>query len=579
MKLNDLLKSAAPSVGCPFSVKKVNSSSAEEVEELEDCDSTSSSRWNSDSSLSSSDAISCPFAQSLHNHDVDDSSSSTSTDFSAASAMLSSPPSPGGTSTSPLPWKECPAFANQSCPFKDVKSSDDVSQILKRLPSSHINKALPTQAVLIETLAYFHRDQAMEEYSSSAIISKLGREHDSQTETLKGDISISGADGLGMDGDEFQIPHLEHRNNDDENHGKHVLSIKLEVKFSDNSSQPQKQGVRLSEALKTGTEEAHKEAESVHFVKNFIRGKIDRGLYALFVAQMFHVYRRLETELDKHALQNFPDCHFPKELNRSEALQDDIDFWQGSSDEPPISPATQDYLDRITTVAKERPLLLLAHAYTRYLGDLSGGKILARVAKKALLLGSDNDGATEGLAFYDFPMLRGSVKAFKDRYRQALNDLQFQDVDEAFEAIVQEANVAFLLNMRLFEELDVIGSVPGASVRPIDQVYSHAATVKIDDLSEKVLQQQHAPSQCPFANMSGASAFQHLHDHESSKYDEENEQKKNETGACPWPFILLHNPNAGMRQWQTWAAIGLLLMYVYQQFWSHYAHEGIALLN
>jgi len=544
---------------CPFAGMKSTSSSVDERQESDETDSASFRRKSRDSNTNPGGSSSCPFVQALHNNDSDDSSSS---DLSATSAMLSSPPSPG---SSTMLWKQCPAFANRSCPFKDVKSPDDVSEILKELPASHTNQAIPSHAILIETLAYFHRDQAIEEYSFSAIMSRLTREYHSQSKSQQSDDNtIFDESGLGMDSDEFRLPPLEQRKNDSEKLQQEANIIAAVTEIPQSTCRPQQQERRLSEALKTGTEEAHKEAESVHFVKNFIRGKIDRNLYALFVAQMFHVYRCLETELNEHAPRNFADCHFPKELNRSEALREDIDFWQGSTDDPPISPATQDYLDRIRTVAKERPLLLLAHAYTRYLGDLSGGKILARVAKRALLLGSDENGVTEGLAFYDFPLLRGSVKAFKDRYRQALNDLQFEDPDEAVQAIVQEANIAFLLNMRLFEELDVIGSVPGAYVRPIDQVYTHVAMMKNDNKSTKL---QQSPAQCPFANMSGTSIYQNVHHHKSSD-DKQFRQQNDHVKSCPWPFVFFHDPMTGMRQWQTWLTIGLLLMHTYQKYCS-----------
>eukprot|EP00534_Pseudo-nitzschia_fraudulenta_P004501 CAMPEP_0201134482 /NCGR_PEP_ID=MMETSP0850-20130426/51721_1 /ASSEMBLY_ACC=CAM_ASM_000622 /TAXON_ID=183588 /ORGANISM="Pseudo-nitzschia fraudulenta, Strain WWA7" /LENGTH=534 /DNA_ID=CAMNT_0047405379 /DNA_START=202 /DNA_END=1803 /DNA_ORIENTATION=- len=533
---------AAPS-GCPFASKAKASNPADDTEKSNKHPlAVTSVRRNSD--FKSNDANLCPFAQALqHNNDVDDFSSSTSTDISSASAMLSSPPSPGSSSS--LPWKECPVFADQSCPFKDVKSPDDLSQILMQLPASHTDQTRPTHSILIETLAYFHRDKAMEEYSFSAIMSRLVQDHYAQSEA--NDVSTIDEGGLGMGGDE-----IAHQNNDDDKKGREVHSVPTAAHTTNDEYRQEQKSRRLSEALKTGTEEAHKEAESVHFVKNFIRGKIDRGLYALFVAQMFHVYRRLETELDNQAPSNFPDCHFPKELSRSEALQDDIDFWQGSSDDPPISPATQDYLNRIVTVSKERPLLLLAHAYTRYLGDLSGGKILARVAKRALFLDSGPDGFTEGLSFYDFPLLRGSVKSFKDKYRQALNDLQFDETEEAVEAIVREANIAFLLNMRLFEELDVIGSVPGASVRPIEQVYRNATKKKNQNKFSKGHQQQQTPAQCPFANMSGASGSQLSHHGESRENREQKHRHNNHGATCPWPFILLHDPKAGMRLWQSW---------------------------
>ena len=546
------------SSGCPFAQNK---NISDEATKSEDSKLTSTPSSRNSGSIPSLDG--CPFAYALrHKNDSDDSSSSSSADYSANSAMLSAP------LESSLPWKECPVFANKKCPFKDVKSPDDVSQILMQLPASHTDQARPTHAVLIETLAYFHRDRAMEEYSFSTIMTRLVQEHYSQStaQQSKEDAFLDEVD-LGMDGDQFRMPPMEDQKKGEDKHLQLVRPIPEASGESDTTLQPQKQARRLSDALKTGTADAHKEAESVHFVKNFIRGKIDRSLYALFVAQMFHVYRRLETELDKHAPQNFSDCHFPKELNRSEALRDDIDFWQDSSDEPPISLATQDYLDRITKVAKERPLLLLAHAYTRYLGDLSGGKILARVAKRALLLESGDDGLTEGLAFYDFPLLRGSVKSFKDRYRLALNDLEFENSDEAVQAIVQEANIAFLLNMRLFEELDVIGSVPGASVRPIDQVYSHSAKAAMEMNNSKGQNEQNPPAQCPFANMSGASAFQYLHEHNPSEV-QERVQQKDQAKSCPWPFIFCHDPKTGMRQWQTWISIGLFLMYTYQKYFS-----------
>ena len=145
------------SSGCPFAQKGDNPPSG-----VEEGNSEGSRLKRNPDSFSSFG--SCPFAQALdQKNDVDDCSSSSSIDHT--SAVLSSPPSVDN-SLSSLPWKECPVFANRSCPFKDVKSPDDVSQILMQLPASHTDQALPTHAVLIETLAYFHRDRAMEEYAS-----------------------------------------------------------------------------------------------------------------------------------------------------------------------------------------------------------------------------------------------------------------------------------------------------------------------------------------------------------------------------------------------------------------------------
>ena len=172
---------------------------------------------------------------------------------------------------------------------------------------------------------------------------------------------------------------------------------------------------------------------------------------------------------------HFPTLYFPKELERTETLRDDADFYLGvdlmeekkknknnghhHGHHHGPSNATVDYMRRMEYIANTEPLLLLSHAYTRYLGDLSGGKVLARVARRALKL-QDRE---SGLAFYNFEHIP-SAKVFKDEYRRALDGMHFL-TDGQIERLVAEANVAFVLNMRIFEELDVLSGIEGSSVR------------------------------------------------------------------------------------------------------------------
>jgi len=402
-------------------------------------------------------------------------------------------------------------------------------------------------------------DRAMEDYSLAAVMSRLAHEHEENEQQAALFRQISEVDESLLEADAGV-------EKQDENHSTTTTTScgaeslgSLTPAAAPTQGQPGTQAAaessmgssgtgRLSDALKSGTAEAHEAAESVHFVKNFIRGKIDRELYALLVAQLYHVYKKMETLLDEHAPHYFAECHFPRELNRTSALQEDVDFWHslssssnGIASGPPVSPATRDYLERLDWLAQKNPLLLLAHAYTRYLGDLSGGQILARVARRALQL--DKDG--EGLAFYRFPRIESSKK-FKDKYRNALNGLSLHD--HQVQAMVQEANVAFLLNMRLFEELDVIGGVPGASVRDLQEVY--ATTVNINGRKQNKESQQAPP--CPFAKTNVTATSSTSTASSSGK-------------TCPWPFILLHDPKTGVQQWQTWLVIGLILALLYQK--------------
>ena len=105
-----------------------------------------------------------------------------------------------------------------------------------------------------------------------------------------------------------------------------------------------------------------------------------------------------------------------------------------------------DSVNRIRQVSKEKPELLVAHAYTRYLGDLSGGQILKKIAQRGMgLQGS------KGLAFYEFDKINDESQ-FKLDYKAALDSLPIKE-NEAPQ-IIAEANIAFTLNMNIFSELE-----------------------------------------------------------------------------------------------------------------------------
>ncbi|SPO21402.1 related to Heme oxygenase [Ustilago trichophora] len=103
-----------------------------------------------------------------------------------------------------------------------------------------------------------------------------------------------------------------------------------------------------------------------------------------------------------------------------------------------------------------KPGLLLSHAYTRYLGDLSGGQHIVRKVSKRFPTESVITSST-GFAFYAF-----HGQDLKVRFRNAMEagfaNATCSTSSERKEAIimdelVQEANQAFLLNTGLFESL------------------------------------------------------------------------------------------------------------------------------
>jgi heme oxygenase len=86
------------------------------------------------------------------------------------------------------------------------------------------------------------------------------------------------------------------------------------------------------------------------------------------------------------------------DLRRYDAIASDLcaiagDDWETTI---PLLPSAGVYILRIATHAQRFPGTLVAHAYVRYLGDLSGGQVLKRLLAETLGLGPD------ALTFYDF---------------------------------------------------------------------------------------------------------------------------------------------------------------------------------
>ena len=197
----------------------------------------------------------------------------------------------------------------------------------------------------------------------------------------------------------------------------------------------------LALQLKEGTKVSHSAAENTKFVSSFLKGVVSRDNYKQLTANFYYVYRAMEEEIDK--LDDFP-LH-DKLLNRTNKLEQDLRYYYGVMWRDKIEPSqsTKNYVKRIQVIAQQTPYLLVAHHYTRYMGDLSGGQILASITKKALNL------KDEGLKFYEFDI--PNMKEYKDKYRQSLNDLNMSEVQTSM--LIDEANYAFKLNMLLFDEL------------------------------------------------------------------------------------------------------------------------------
>jgi heme oxygenase len=200
----------------------------------------------------------------------------------------------------------------------------------------------------------------------------------------------------------------------------------------------------LAGALRERTRALHARAERSGIVRELLRGRASRDAYALLLRNLLPAYTALEHGLDRH--RDSPGVRqvaLPA-LYRAGALASDLAALSGRKWDRSLAllPAGERYEHAVTQAAEGNGARLIAHAYARYLGDLSGGQVMKRLLAQSLAL------APQSLAFYDFPEI-ADASAFKTEYRDALDRAagELSDVN----AVLDEAGAAFGLNIDVSE--------------------------------------------------------------------------------------------------------------------------------
>lgn len=192
--------------------------------------------------------------------------------------------------------------------------------------------------------------------------------------------------------------------------------------------------------MKEGSAAEHQAAEQSQFVAELLDGRVTAGGYADYLLRLRVVYAALEEAVRTRRHDPMVAAVYDPGLERLTAIDADLEHWQPGATREVNSPAATAYGERLG--ALDWGGSLVAHHYTRYLGDLSGGRILRNALDRTFELGG------AGLAFYKFPM---RAKPFKDSYRARLDALR-PDADD-IDRIVGEVKIAFGLNRALLDEL------------------------------------------------------------------------------------------------------------------------------
>lgn len=205
--------------------------------------------------------------------------------------------------------------------------------------------------------------------------------------------------------------------------------------------------IPFSAALRERSSAPHSATESSGFMTELLKGDGSREDYIALVAQHYFIYEAIEAAAERMQHDPVAAVFITDRLTRLPALEADLAFLIGPDWRERIQPlpVTRRYVDRIRQVGSTWAGGFVAHHYTRYLGDLSGGLFIGRVMARRFGF------ETNGIGFYIFDEI-ADPKAFKEVYRAQLDAVPW-DADEK-ERVIEEVLVAYRFNNDLFEELE-----------------------------------------------------------------------------------------------------------------------------
>jgi heme oxygenase len=202
---------------------------------------------------------------------------------------------------------------------------------------------------------------------------------------------------------------------------------------------------RLSVRVRRGTRAEHDAAQRSGFLDALAAGRLPWEAYADLTAQHWFVYEALEAAGATMADDPVVAAFLFDELLRRPALEHDLRYLYGPgwADHITALPATTTYCTRLRDVAGGAATGFVAHHYTRYIGDLSGGQYLGPAIARVYGLNGD------GHRFFAFPGV--DPAAFKSYYRGLLDTTPWSPAEQ--EAFLAEVAEAYRLNIAVLAQL------------------------------------------------------------------------------------------------------------------------------
>ena len=205
----------------------------------------------------------------------------------------------------------------------------------------------------------------------------------------------------------------------------------------------------FADTVRMDTREDHEQAERSPFIVSLLSGDLDRRAHVELLQALLPVYQTLESILLAQSGEASLSVFDDRRLDRHDRIASDLRaLGQDPAPEGAQLAASQSYV-RVIEAASVSPQRLLAHHYTRYLGDMAGGRVIAS------RLRSEYAVDPAALTYYDFSSL-DDIHGYRKQYKVHLDEVPWTAAEQA--EFTEECRLAYRANSQLFAELAALTS-------------------------------------------------------------------------------------------------------------------------
>ena len=196
--------------------------------------------------------------------------------------------------------------------------------------------------------------------------------------------------------------------------------------------------------LRTSNKNLHTAAEKTGFNARLVAGKATRESYAEYLFNLKAAYEAIEKNLDKYSDVEGLKPFITKDLYRTSQIEKDLEILAKDKNFE-LLPSAKAYAARIDELGEKNPMLLVAHAYTRFLADLFGGRTIFQIVKESYKI------EDEALNYFMFP----EIEDTKMRAMAYAGNLAKMNLSEDVQALfLNEVANSYLYNIGISVELE-----------------------------------------------------------------------------------------------------------------------------